>query len=665
LRNGGSFPIIADMSLDEPSSTTENQDGARHYVLGTAGHIDHGKTSLIRALTGTDTDRLPEEQRRGMTIELGFAELKLDDVTFGIVDVPGHERFVRTMVAGATGIDLALIVVAADDSVMPQTKEHVDILHLLGVSRGVVAVTKIDTVEPDMVDLVVEEVSELLDGTPLQDAPIERVSSITGEGIDKLKASINQVSRRVPRGPTGNPFRMFVDRVFALQGRGTVVTGSVQRGAVASGDTLQHFPGGETCRVRDMQAHGVSETTLGSGQRAALNLSGIDRDHIRRGSELAAPGYLQPSHMIDAKLHCLPSHSKGIRSACTVRMELGTTEQPVRVVLLEGGVLLPDESAYAQLRCGETITVTYGQRFIIRDETASRTIGGGLVLRPVSRRRRRAVSEERGSLTKLETGDDDDRVEEALRFAGFTQLTDLQVCARAGVELDGLADIYARLERNKRWVTLKGTDVRIVPAARDDLTDRVIRWLERYHKQHPEMPGRLVDTLLGYLERMTDRSLAKAFFEGMIRSKKIKLIGRFACLPAFAPELTPSDEKLMNSLIEELRAAGFQPPALTELQSGKQADRKRLERLATLAVALGELVKVDAKMYLHAEVERRLRAAVTEMVEKTGGVTLSEMREALQSTRKYTVPIMEYLDRAGFTKRDGDKRVLANVPDKT
>ena len=450
-----------------PNSIPPNapDDGTTHYVLGTAGHIDHGKTSLIRALTGVDTDRLPEEKRRGMTIELGFAELKSDGVSFGIVDVPGHERFVKTMVAGATGIDLALIVVAADDSVMPQTTEHVDILHLLGVTRAVIAVTKIDVVEPDMVDFVVEDVRELISGTPLQGSPICPVSSITGQGLDQLKASILQVSSGVSAGPSHNPFRMYVDRVFTVQSRGTIVTGSVRRGFVSSGDALEHWPGGQSCRVRDMQAHGRGRPSLQCGQRAALNLIGIDRDHVKRGSELATPGYLEPSHMIDVKLHCLPSHSRPVKKAGIVRLELGTMEIPARVVMPDREKLNPGESSYAQLRSGQAVTVTYGQRFIVRDENASRTIGGGLVLRPTSRRRRGNPEDERRRLDLLETGDQADRVEEVLRFAGFAQLSDLQICARSGVELEALPDIRERLKKEKRWGRVEGTEVYIVPAA--------------------------------------------------------------------------------------------------------------------------------------------------------------------------------------------------------
>ncbi|MGD2109289.1 MAG: selenocysteine-specific translation elongation factor [Phycisphaerae bacterium] len=654
-------------NMSEPQTAPTNQEAdakdqpsrKRHLILGTAGHIDHGKTSLVKVLTGTDADRLPEEQRRGMTIELGFAGLTIGDLQFGVVDVPGHERFVRTMVAGATGIDVALVVVAADDSVMPQTIEHVEILQLLGVRHGVVAVTKIDTVEDDMVELVSEEVRELVSGTPLAGAPICPVSSATGDGVDKLKSALAAVAQRVDGAPTQVPFRMAVDRAFTVQGRGTVVTGSILRGQVSSGDILEVKPSGEKCRVRDLQTHGATCTALARGQRAAINISGIEREQVQRGAELATPGYLQSSRIIDVKLSCLPTYARSLKSTRTVRLEIGTVEHPARVVLLHGGVLEPGQSAYAQLRSGDPITSVYGQRFILRDENATRTIGGGFVLRPVAYRRRRTIEAEERSLTRLENGDEADRLEEVLRATRFTTPTELQLCARAGVELSAVPEMLSRLRTSNRWVPIAGTGAYAVPAAVDDLAQRLTNWLERHHRNHPELPGRLVDTVIGWLERMTNRSLARPLFEYFVKKKKLKTLGQFVCLPAFAPSLTSADERLMGTMIEEIKAGGFQPPGLGNLTVSSQGDKKRWDRLATLAVALGELVKVDSAIYLHAEVERELRERLSRLINEVGGVSVSEVREALDSSRKYVVPFLEYLDRIGFTKRSGDQRVLA------
>ena len=651
--------IIADMTDGQDLSAQAPPDGGRHLVLGTAGHIDHGKTSLIRALTGTDTDRLPEEKARGMTIELGFAELRLDDIDFSVVDVPGHERFVRTMVAGATGIDIALLVIAADDSVMPQTIEHSDILHLLGIRRAVVAVTKVDMVDEEMVELVIDDVERLLEGTPLANAPIVPVSSVTGSGLEKLRQTIGTVAGDVRHQQFAHPFRMAVDRVFAITGRGTVVTGSALRGTVQTGDTLEVWPGNQTCRVRSLQAYGADQTALACGQRMGINISGIDREVLDRGSELATPGYLQQSRLLDVRVHSLASMDRPIKSTSIVRLGIGTSEVRVRIVFTDRGALDPGTSAYAQLRCGENIASVYGQHFIIRHENASRTIGGGIVLRPVGLRRRRDPEGNLAQLQTLEAGDPADRLEQVLRAARFTRPEELALCARAGIELADLAGLIEHLQQEKRYIPVPNTDVFTVPAAVEDLTTQLSSWLERFHRAHPDTPGRLVDSVVGWLERMTQKSLARPLLAWFVKRKKIKTIGRFVCLPAFAPELSGADERLLAAMVSEIKAGRFQPPALGQISGAEKADKKRLERIATLAVALGDLVKIDSTVYLHAEMERELRDVVGTLASRDEGVTVSEAREALNSTRKYMVPIMEYLDREGFTKRKGDARVLA------
>jgi len=649
------------MTSQAPTWAEKNATGQRHFILGTAGHIDHGKTSLVRALTGTDTDRLPEERRRGMTIELGFAELVAADICFGIVDVPGHERFVRTMVAGATGIDVGLLVVAADDSVMPQTIEHVEILHLLGVRHAVIAITKIDMVDEDMVDLVAEEVRELVAHTPLKGATICRVSSVTGAGLEELKRALVAASRRVEPASGTGPFCLTVDRVFTIQGRGTVVTGSALRGSVSTGDTLQVWPANVPCRVRDLQAHGRSHTTLTRGQRCAINLSGIDREHLERGAELATPGFLQPSRLLDVRLQCLSSYGKPLKSTSVVRLEIGTAELPARVVLLEGKTLAPGESTYAQLRSGTAVTAAYGQRFIVRDENATRTIGGGVVLRSTARRRRGDVDRERAALVALETGSPTDRLEEVLRVHGFHPPPELSASCQSGIEPEQLGAVMRELEAVGRWVPIPGTEVYAVPSAVDDITDRLVRWLERFHRKNPESPGRPADSVVGWLERLTRREVAKPIVDDLVQAKKLKRLGRFVCLPSFAPQLSNADEKLLDDMVRTMRRGSFQPPTLDEFAAGASADKKRIERLATLAVAMGDLVRIDGKIYLHAEAEERLRQVVADLVRRTEGATVAEIREALGSSRKFVVPFMEYLDRVGYTRRIGDRRVLAET----
>lgn len=649
----------------EEDTLDAGADQDHHFILGTAGHIDHGKTSLVSALTSVDLDRidrLPEERERGMTIDLGFADLTIGDTRFSVVDVPGHERFVRTMVAGASGIDMALIVVAADDSVMPQTIEHVEILHLLGVTRAIVVITKIDTVERDMVELVAEEVGELLCDTPLTEAVCCPVSSITREGLDELKLTISKVAEEL-RSIRGSralpPFHMPIDRVFTVAGRGTVVTGSPIRGRVLGGDTLELWPSGRTCRVRDLQSHGSHHDELTRGQRVAINLSGIEKEVITRGCELATPGYLAPSRMLGVKLQCLASSSRALKSSSVVRLGMGTREVPVRVVLLDRAELLPGESTFAQLRAGTDLACSYGQRFIIRDETASRTIGGGVVLSPSQLSKRRVRSLELEALERMDVGNAVDRVEQVLRSLRFARPSDLRLCALTGVELADVSPTIDRLEKEGRWIQLESTSIWLVPETIDDLAERLVRRLTRFHARFPDQPGPPQDAAIGWLERFAVKSAAKPLFDRYVAKGVVKLFGRFACLPEFAPKLSTNDQKLLNEVVLRINEGRFQPPLLDTLSGGTKGDRKRLERLASLAVASGELVKIATNLYLHFDRERELRRVVSDLIEQNGGASVADLRESLQSSRKYTVPFMEYLDRVGFTRRVDDSRVLA------
>jgi len=421
--------------IEKPTRSAPTH-GVRHLILGTAGHIDHGKTLLVKALTGINTDRLPEEQRRGMTIDLGFADLTVGLFHFGIVDVPGHERFVRNMVAGATGMDLALLVVAGDDSVMPQTIEHIEVLQLVGIRHAVVAVTKADLVDDALLQMVIEEIGELLDGTALAGAPIVPVSSITSRGLDDLKQRLAEVAAVVPERSTAGPFRLAIDRVFTVQGRGTVVTGSVIQGAVHSGETLQLWPGGDTCRVRDMQTHGHISEALHLGQRAALNLSGVDRATIERGHELTTVGYLSPSRRVDAFLHVLSSAKREVKPFARLRICMGTRELAARVVPLDGRPIAAGATVWVQLRCREPMFATFGQRFIARNENGTRTVGGGVIVRPHAGRWAKDHQVERGALETIMSGSPVDRLRQVVSECGFESPAPLTLAARTGFRPD-------------------------------------------------------------------------------------------------------------------------------------------------------------------------------------------------------------------------------------
>ncbi|NOT01601.1 MAG: selenocysteine-specific translation elongation factor [Phycisphaerales bacterium] len=637
-------------------------DGERFLILGTAGHIDHGKTSLVKALTGTDTDRLPEEQRRGMTIELGFAELVVGSFHFGVVDVPGHERFVRTMAAGATGIDLALLVVAADDSIMPQTVEHVEILRLLGLEHAVVALTKCDLVDGEMIEWVTAEIRELLASTPFAAAAVVPVSSTTGHGLDDLRNALRHAAGRITPKSRRNPFRMGVDRVFTIQGRGTVVTGSVVHGTVATGDALEFMPGRLPCRVRDLQSHGTTNAAIECGRRAALNLIGVDRDCIDRGLELTTPGFLNESTRIDAAFQALASWRREIKPYAVVRVCMGTREIHARLIPIDRAPVAPGDATFVQLCAAERFVATHGQRFIVRTDNGTRTIGGGIVLRPVARRWTRDRDAERVALHALQTGDAMERTTQVLVEAGFDRLTDLEIAARTGADPVDVPSILRSLDETGRRIVVRGTDRPVPPAVVDRVFERATRWLDRHHRQHPDEPGPLLDALVGWFDRQSSPGWGKPLTDRFVSKRHGQLLGRFVCLPSFAPELSAMERRQFEATITAFCDSAFQPPGLDELAAKLETDVKRLRRLVQLAVAHGELVEIDGTIFLHSEHERRMRDVVADMIRVDGGVTVAQVRERLASSRKYAVPLLEYLDRARFTRRVGDRRVLFGNP---
>jgi len=638
-----------------PGSPASSQ---RFVILGTAGHIDHGKTRLVKALTGIDTDRLPEEKARGMTIELGFAHFVVDDIRFGVVDVPGHERFVRRMVAGSTGISLALLVVAADDGVMPQTEEHATILDLLGVRHAVVALTKCDLVDPDRIEQVRREVNILLAGLSLRGAPVVPVSSETGQGLDALRQALVAQARLVRPPEDSQIFRLGIDRVFTIHGRGTVVTGSVLSGSARTTQTLELLPGGRRCRVRELQVHGQPAESVGPGQRAAFNLVGVERDQVARGDELASPGYLTPSRYLDARLQCLRG-SQPIKPTTRVRLAASTWEQMATVIVLEAQAIRPGESGLVQFRLRRPVVASFGQRFIIRDETARTTVGGGRMLRPVSRRLSRRQQDELAGLAKLESDDPLVRVGEVVRFAGFRYPTIPQIACQAGVEPDQVPAILERLQADGALVPLGQPQRLIHRQALLVLADRARRHLRAFHEQQPTQVGIHVDSFVGWLNRKTTPELGRAVLDWLVRQGHLARRAEYVCEPGFAPAISPQDQQLLEQIIAELHAAGFRPPLVGELQSAQGQNPERIARLLEFAKADGTLVQVSEKLWFHAarltEIEQVVRAVLAEI----GPATVSQIKSHIDLSRKFMIPLLEYFDGAGVTRRVGNKRALA------
>lgn len=633
-------------------------------ILGTAGHIDHGKSSLVQALTGTNPDRLPEEQARGMTIELGFAQLRWsrDDgaaipMSVGIVDVPGHERFVRTMVAGATGIDLAMLVVAADDGVMPQTREHVEILDLLGIVRGVIAITKADLVQEDRIEAVREQIVKLVSGLPLAEWPVVVVSVRSGQGLDAIRRTIAVLAGELPDRSAGDVFRLAIDRVFAVHGRGTVVTGSVLCGQATTQTTLELLPDRLTCRVRELQSHGTATTRVGGGQRAALNLTGIDREPIERGMELATPGYLTPTRYVDARVRLLRRSERSFRSHQRVRVCMGTRETPAMLVVIGAREIEPGGDALVQLRFAEPVVCAHRQRFILRNETAQVTLGGGAVIRPVSQRLRRAQPDVAASLKRSESADVQVRLEEALRVAGFEPITPAGLACAAGCMIGEVSPMLNALRD-------RGVLVRVTPAyevhrdAMAALENRAMAMLTRHHAAYPAQPGLLRDRFVTWLEKRSGAGIGRAIAARLEQTGRIVARGPYVADRAFQSAASAEDAALLERIVEEITAGGFDPPEWAALRAVSRASKVRSKALEELARCDSRVAHIAPQQFIAASVLARFEKAVRELGAGGRRFTLAQVRDALGLSRRVVQPLLEHLDRARVTRRVGDERVL-------
>ncbi len=628
-------------------------------IIGTAGHIDHGKTALVRALTGIDTDRLPEERNRGISIELGFAYLDLPGGDrAGIVDVPGHERFIRQMLAGAQGFDLLLLVVAADDGVMPQTEEHFEICHLLGVRQAIFVITKIDLVGGDRVDEVRGEIEILAAGTAFERAPVHAVSAQRGDGIDELRREIVERLARAERRPQLGPFRLPVDRAFVVKGHGVVVTGTAAGGGVAPGDELMIVPGERVVRVREVQVHERRVESAEAGQRVALNLAGVERGEIRRGDCLVSAGVRAQTRRFDARVEIRPSARKAVRSHQRVRLYLGTSERLGRIVWLDGlRSVEPRASAYAQISVDEEVVAFVGDRFILRDETACYTLGGGHVL--VARAAKHASGETVAS--KLDKISGDDCTGRIVGFVGATPGLGLAP-ADAAMEL-GLA------EADVRALAMETAELCLLPSAENPAllasASRCRRWkqavvdrVRQHHDAHPTSTGIEFERLASLREVRGDERGLRWLIETMITEGDLVRRGGRVALPDHRPSVEQADAELAGQVRDAICGGGTMPPTLKELSERLSVPIRKLSEIVTVLCDHGEVVKVSSELVFSRqvldEVEAKLRA---ELVERER-ITAAEFRDLIGATRKYCIPLLDYLDRSGVTVRQGDYRRL-------
>jgi selenocysteine-specific elongation factor len=633
----------------------------RQLILGTAGHIDHGKTQLIRALTGIDTDRLPQEKERGITIDIGFAFLDVGDYRLGIVDVPGHERFIRNMLAGAAGIDLALLVVAADDSVMPQTREHLAILQLLQVRHGLIAITKADLAEPDWLDLVEEDIRTLTAGTFLEGAPVVRTSATKGTGLDELTAALGEVCAHVEAEEAGGLFRLAVDRSFTMRGLGTIITGTVWSGRAAVGDEVQWLPSEKKLRVRGLQTHGRDAETITRGQRAAINLQGVHHTEIHRGHELATSGLLRPSRRITVHINVLADSPRPLQHRSRVRLHLGTQEVIAGVRLLQATTIEPGAEGYAQLICAEPVVGMAQQPFVIRWESPLETIGGGIVIQPANRQLSRRDPHTIDRLDQLRDADEKTRAQAAIYFMGGEAWGELDLCREANVRRERAHDVIAALIADGTMLELHAASRRTVRLHRDflgDLRKRITKVMKRLHDAAPletAIPRQRLATRLGYL----GADVVQAVIDRMIGDSALIGDENAVALAAFKPKLTAAQKRLAAQILEAFEAAGFQPPEVGKLAKTAGIKEDEARPVIELCADQGELIHLSGGLYIHRAAEERLRQRITEGLRGSDGMTVSQIKDVLAITRRHAVPICEYLDRIGLTKRKGDYRILA------
>ena len=629
----------------------------KHVIIGTAGHIDHGKSTLVEALTGTNPDRLEEEKRRGITIDLGFAFLRLGEVSFGFVDVPGHERFVRNMLAGAGGIDIVLLVVAADESIKPQTREHFEICRLLGIPRGLVAITKSDLVDAEMLGLVRLEIEEFVRGSFLDGASVVPVSARTGAGLDVLKQELLQVAQATSEKDVKRHFRLPIDRSFATKGFGTVVTGTLISGSVKIDDEMEIYPLRRRVRVRGLHSGGEPVDRAVAGQRTAVNVAGIDHTEIQRGMVLGAPGVFEPTRKLDARitlLHFAPL----LKNRARVHFHQGSAEAIAEVILLEGDQLAPGESALAQLRLDNAVVVLPEDRFVLRQFSPVMTIGGGAVIDARARRHRRDDVEARDFLETLESGSREDLLA-ALAEAMPRGLTLEEIRARTGWLEGEIRETVAKLAGVQKIKILGEQPFTMASAAAfEECRQALQQAIEQFHAANPLLPGIPKQDLRGRARRPRTE-LFEAALADLIKAGVVSISGGLVQRAGRAIALSPEEARAKELIVKEFEQAGLTVPSVSAVLGKVQIEATRAQKILQILIREGTLVKVAEDFVYHRATVAQLRELIARYRKERGDrITVMTFKDVAGVSRKYAIPLLEFLDREHVTRRVGDERVI-------
>ncbi|MGC4000393.1 MAG: selenocysteine-specific translation elongation factor [Anaeromyxobacter sp.] len=637
-------------------------------ILGTAGHVDHGKTALVRALTGIDTDRLEEEKRRGITIELGFAHLALPGLEpLGVVDVPGHERFVRAMVAGAGGIDLVMLVVAADEGVMPQTREHLDVCRLLGVPRGLLVVTKADLLPglgAGWLPLLEQELRAAVAGTFLEDAPVVPVSARTGAGLDALREALGALAATVPPRPADGPVFLPIDRAFSLKGFGTVVTGTLLSGAIAPEDALALLPPGrEPLRVRSVQVHGQPVERARAGQRTAVNLPGVEPAQVRRGQALAGAGVVPASSVLDVELALLAAAPRPLRHRARLLLHVGTAQVQATVGLLDRGELAPGATAPAQLRLAAPTAALPGQRFVLRGfaalEGRGATLAGGRVLGVAARRRRRGRPEALAGLSALGAGDPEARVRAVLEAAGPAGLDLPALLGRTALSARAAQGALERLgARGEALLFDRERRAWVAGAVARELSRRLEEAVAAFHAAQPLAAGAGREALRGRLPPVVEPRLFQRLLQAAAERGALVLEGEQVRAAAHRAAAGGSGGALRERVAALLAEGGLTPPWLAELPAAAGAPAGDVTAVLKLLLAEGRVVRASSELWFDAAAVAGLQARLVAWLREHREITTQQFKELVGATRKHVIPLAEYFDREKVTLRVGERRVL-------
>ena len=631
----------------------------KHVILGTAGHIDHGKTSLVKALTGVDTDRLKEEKERGITIELGFTFLDLPSgIRLGIIDVPGHEKFVKHMVGGVWGIDLVALVIAADEGVMPQTREHLDICKLLGVKKGLVVLTKVDLVDGDLLELVKEEVSEIVQDTFLRGAPILSVSSVTGQGIPQLASTLDHLSQEIEGRPADGLFRLPIDRVFTMKGFGTVVTGTMISGSLSLGETVQILPSGTEGKVRNLQVYNRSVERAVAGERTAVNLQGIETSAIERGDVLIRPNTLRPTQLIEAYLEYLPDAPRPLKHRTKARFHIGTALTHASVFLLDREELSPGEGGFVQLRLERPVVALPQDRFVIRGSAAIQTVGGGTILDSHPDKHRRFSPSVIADLSLLKDGTNEQALRQHIRHSGMGGITLEDLSNRVEVSPGEIQANIRKMAENGDLLFIDPEKLKVIEKGQyQGLRELVLAQLGEFHRRSPMKSGLSKEELRTKLPPEVDIKLFQILINQLIQSKEVVLEKDKLRLPVH--QISSADEKGLVKRVEaSVLKGGLQPPSPKELSEEWSEREEEVRAIFEHLTHEGVLVKIKGEIYVHRVSFENLKEELVAYLKSHQEITTPQFKEMTRASRKYAIPLIEYFDQSKLTLRIGEKRVL-------